>query len=87
MFTSFEPAAPAAAGAGPVLLTVGEQSPRPRHESVRRLAEKFGFAVRELPGAHHAVHLDAPAVFAATISQAAGAGPSDGTGGIGADVR
>jgi pimeloyl-ACP methyl ester carboxylesterase len=66
MFSAFEPAAPAA-GTGHVVLTVGERSPRARHESVRRLARRFGFPVRELPGAHHAVHLDAPAVFAAEV--------------------
>jgi pimeloyl-ACP methyl ester carboxylesterase len=74
MFTSFEPAAPAAPVAaahcaGQVVLTVGERSPRARHESVRRLAKKFGFPVRELPGAGHAVHLDHPEVFAAAIKQ------------------
>jgi len=68
MFSAFEPAAPvASAGAGPVVVTVGERSPLARHESVRRLAEKFGFAVRELPGARHAVHLDHPQAFAAAI--------------------
>jgi len=70
MFTSFEPAA-SAPGVGPVVLTVGERSPRARQESVRRLAGKFGFAVRELPGAHHALHLDHPAVFAAEITRLA----------------
>jgi pimeloyl-ACP methyl ester carboxylesterase len=69
MFASFEPAAPALGTVVPVVLTVGEQSPLARHESVRRLAEKFGLPVRELPGAHHAVHLDAPAVFAAEIAR------------------
>lgn len=73
MFSAFEPAAPAA-GVGPVVLTVGERSPRPRQESVRRLAEKFGFPVRELPGAHHAVHLDAPAAFADAIKRVASDG-------------
>jgi pimeloyl-ACP methyl ester carboxylesterase len=71
MFSAFEPAAPIPGKAGPVVLTVGERSPRARHESVLRLAEKFGFAVRELPGARHAVHLDAPALFAAEISRRA----------------
>jgi pimeloyl-ACP methyl ester carboxylesterase len=67
MFSAFEPSAPSVGGIGPVVLTVGERSPLARHESVRRLADKFGFTVRELPGAHHAVHLDTPAVFAAEI--------------------
>ncbi len=62
MFSAFEPAAPAAVGGGPVVVTVGERSPR-------ALAGTFGFPVRELPGAHHAVHLDAPAAFADAIRQ------------------
>jgi pimeloyl-ACP methyl ester carboxylesterase len=78
MFAAFEPAAPAE-GVAPVVITVGERSPRARHESVRRLAERFGFEVRELPGARHAVHLDSPAAFAAVIRHAAGAVPSSGT--------
>jgi pimeloyl-ACP methyl ester carboxylesterase len=71
MFSAFEPSAPAS-GVGPVVLTVGERSPRARHESVRRLAGKFGLEVWELPGARHAVHLEAPGVFAAAISRLAG---------------
>jgi pimeloyl-ACP methyl ester carboxylesterase len=84
MFAAFEPAAPAvlaaatAGGVAPVVITVGERSPRARHESVRRLAERFGFEVRELPGARHAVHLDAPAAFATAIRRAAGTVASSG---------
>jgi pimeloyl-ACP methyl ester carboxylesterase len=70
MFTAFQPAAPAR-GVGPVVLTVGERSPAPRHDSVRRLAEKFGFDVWELPGAQHAVHLASPEAFAAAIRRIA----------------
>jgi pimeloyl-ACP methyl ester carboxylesterase len=70
MFTAFEPATPVPP-AGRVILTVGERSPEPRHESVRRLAEKFGFDTWVLPGAGHAVHLTEPAVFAAAIRRAA----------------
>jgi pimeloyl-ACP methyl ester carboxylesterase len=70
MFTAFE-SAPPAPGAGPVVLTVGERSPASRHESVRRLAEKFGFDVWELPGARHAVHLAIPEAFAAAIRRIA----------------
>jgi pimeloyl-ACP methyl ester carboxylesterase len=75
MFTAFEPAAPAL-GAGPVVLTVGERSPAPRHASVWRLSEKFGFDVWELPGAQHAAHLGSPGAFAAAIRRiAADRGP------------
>jgi pimeloyl-ACP methyl ester carboxylesterase len=72
MFTSFEPAAPAR-GTGPVIITVGERSPAVRHESVARLADKFGFAVEVIPEAGHAVHLTHPAGFAAVVSRAAAA--------------
>jgi pimeloyl-ACP methyl ester carboxylesterase len=71
MFSAFEPSAPAP-GSGPVVLTVGGRSPRARHESVRRLADTFGLAVWELPGAGHAVQLEAPGVFAAAITRLAG---------------
>ena len=70
MFTSFEPAAPAET-VGRVLITVGERSPAARHESVARLAGKFGFAVEVIPGAGHAVHLTHPAAFAEIITRTA----------------
>jgi pimeloyl-ACP methyl ester carboxylesterase len=70
MFGAFEPAAPGP-GAGPVVLTVGEQSPPIRHESVRRLGERFGLPAWPLPGAQHAVHLEQPATFAAAIGRLA----------------
>jgi pimeloyl-ACP methyl ester carboxylesterase len=81
MFTSFEPAA-ASGGTGTVLITVGERSPEVRHESVARLADKFGFPVEVVPEAGHAVHLTHPAAFAALVSRVAaalGAGPASGT--------
>jgi pimeloyl-ACP methyl ester carboxylesterase len=70
MFSAFEPSAPLP-GAGPVVITVGERSPRARHESVRRLADKFGLEGWELPGAGHTVHLEAPGVFALAIRRLA----------------
>jgi pimeloyl-ACP methyl ester carboxylesterase len=69
MFTSFEPAA-AAAGVGPVVITVGERSPAARHESAARLAGRFGFSVEVIAGAGHAVHLTHPAAFAAVVVSA-----------------
>ena len=71
MFRAFEPAAPAQ-GTGPLVITVGECSPPPRHHSVRRLSAAFGLPVWQLPGARHAVHLDQPAVFAAAVHRLAG---------------
>jgi pimeloyl-ACP methyl ester carboxylesterase len=72
MFTSFEPLAPAT-GVTPVIITVGQCSPEARHESVARLAAKFGYRVEVIPGAGHAVHLTHPAAFAAVIARTAGA--------------
>lgn len=71
MFTGFEPAAPAGE-AGRVIITVGERSPAIRHESVARLADKFGLPVEVIPDAGHAVHLTHPAAFAAVIGRVAG---------------
>ena len=70
MFTSFEPVAPAQE-VGPVIITVGERSPAIRHESVARLADKFGLSVEVIADAGHAVHLTHPAAFAAVIGRAA----------------
>jgi pimeloyl-ACP methyl ester carboxylesterase len=70
MFRAFEAAAPAA-GAGPVVVTVGQCSPPVRHESVRRLGARFGLATEVLPGAGHAAHLEQPAVFAAAVQRLA----------------
>ena len=73
MFTEFEPAAGApGALAGQVIVTVGECSPEIRHESVSRLAAKFGYPVWVIPGAGHAVHLTHPDAFAAAIRRACG---------------
>jgi pimeloyl-ACP methyl ester carboxylesterase len=74
MFAAFEPAAPSPA-AGPVVITVGECSPPVRHESVRRLADRFGLPVWTIRGARHAVHLEHPAEFAAAIRQLASSYP------------
>jgi pimeloyl-ACP methyl ester carboxylesterase len=75
MFRAFEPAAPGPAP-GPVVITVGGASPPVRHESVRRLGERFGLPVQALPGARHAVHLEHPGLFAAAIRRLA----DDGAG-------
>lgn len=78
MFGAFEPAAPAP-GSGRVVITVGGASPPVRHESVGRLGARFGLAVRPVPGARHAVHLEHPALFAAAIRRVAGEGAPGGS--------
>lgn len=68
MFAAFEPAAPAPAmSAGQVIITVGEWSPPIRHDSVRRLAGRFGYPAWVIPGAGHAVHLTHPEELTALI--------------------
>jgi pimeloyl-ACP methyl ester carboxylesterase len=66
MFGAFEPTT-VGPGVGPVLLTVGEHSPASRHQSVRALSAHLDVPYQVIPGAHHAVHLDAPAAFAAVV--------------------
>jgi pimeloyl-ACP methyl ester carboxylesterase len=63
MFLRFEPG-PVAPGSGPVVITVGENSPDVRHEAGAALSEKLGLPLRVLPGCGHAAHLDAPDAFA-----------------------
>ena len=70
MFGAFEPCRPAA-GAGPVLITVGAQSPPVRHQAARALYDAFGYESHVIPGAAHAVHLEAPEALAA-LALAAG---------------
>jgi pimeloyl-ACP methyl ester carboxylesterase len=67
MFGAFEPAT-VGLGVGPVLLTVGEHSTAIRHQSVRALSAHLGVPYQVIPGARHAVHLDAPAGFAAVVA-------------------
>jgi pimeloyl-ACP methyl ester carboxylesterase len=68
MFRAFEPA-PARAGQGPVLVTVGAASPPRRHEAAAALHTRLGYEVMPLEGASHFVAWDAPAVFAAAIAR------------------
>jgi pimeloyl-ACP methyl ester carboxylesterase len=79
MFAAFEPVAPDPA-AGPVVVTVGECSPPVRHESVRRLAERFALPQWTIPGARHAAHLDHPEALAAAIRRLATSGPAGPAG-------
>ncbi|MDX6213100.1 MAG: hypothetical protein QOF82_2187 [Frankiales bacterium] len=74
MFRGYEPAAPAD-GAGPVLLTVGGDSPPVRHQVATALTTALGVPSRTIPGVGHAVHLEAPGMFAALLLAAATATP------------
>jgi pimeloyl-ACP methyl ester carboxylesterase len=67
MFSGFEPTT-VGTDVGPILLTVGEHSPVARHRSVRALSTYLGVPFAVVPGGHHAVHLDAPAAFAAVVA-------------------
>jgi pimeloyl-ACP methyl ester carboxylesterase len=66
MFRAFEPSPPAARG-GTVFITVGAQSPPIRHRAARALQDAFGYEFHVVPGAGHAVHLEAPEALAALV--------------------
>lgn len=71
MFARFEPVPPAPDARPPeFIITVGECSPPVRHDSVSRLAERFGYTVWVIPGAGHAVHLTHPEALSAAIRRA-----------------
>jgi pimeloyl-ACP methyl ester carboxylesterase len=70
MFRGFEPRSPAP-GAGPVLTTVGANSPAIRHAAAAALTERLGYPSSVLAGCAHAVHIDQPRVLAALIAQVA----------------
>lgn len=66
MFSHFDPRPPHPQS-GPVLLTVGECSPSPRHAVDSAYRRRFGTNSSILPMSSHAVHLDNPHVFAHAI--------------------
>lgn len=66
MFRRFQPA-PVAPGQGPVVTTVGEESPRRRHDAAAALSDRLGLEVRVLPGCRHFVQHDHPAALAAVV--------------------
>jgi pimeloyl-ACP methyl ester carboxylesterase len=70
MFRGYEPAAPAN-DAGPVLLTVGGDSPALRQQVQTTLTAKLGVQGRTIPGVGHAVHLEAPERFALLLRESA----------------
>jgi pimeloyl-ACP methyl ester carboxylesterase len=65
MFRAFEPS-PVTTGRT-VVVSVGANSPPPRHEAAHAMRRALGVEVTVLPGAGHAVHLAAPERFAALI--------------------
>lgn len=67
MFRAFEPASPTSP-LDNVTLTVGELSPRIRHESVKAIAEVTGANVLVVPGAGHGVQLTAVQTFAKVLA-------------------
>jgi len=69
MFLEFEPL-PLAERTGPVVVTVGENSPPVRHRAARLLRDCLGLTVVVIPGCGHAAHLEAPAEFARLVAGA-----------------
>lgn len=66
MFRRYEPA-PIAAGQGPVIATVGGDSPPVRRRAAAALQAKFGIPSRELPESGHFVVHDNPQALAAVV--------------------
>jgi pimeloyl-ACP methyl ester carboxylesterase len=66
MFRAFEPEA-ARPGQGPVLVTVGGDSPAPRHTAAAALASQLGYETAVLPGCRHFLPLENPAELAGLI--------------------
>ncbi|MGK2855441.1 MAG: alpha/beta fold hydrolase [Microbacteriaceae bacterium] len=69
MFRAFEPAA-AREGQGPVLITVGADSPPARHAAARALHDTLGYRTQNLPGCRHFVQWDNPEVLADLVMRA-----------------
>jgi pimeloyl-ACP methyl ester carboxylesterase len=74
MFLGFEPAVPRPTR-GPVIVTVGADSPPVRHQAAAALHRALGLPVRVLPGCGHAAHLEAPELFADLLLEVAAATP------------
>ncbi len=68
MFRAFEPTA-AAPGQGPVLVTVGDESPPPRHAAATALHERLGYPVRVIQGTSHFVPAEQPGALARLIRE------------------
>ncbi|WP_280398804.1 alpha/beta fold hydrolase [Nocardia carnea] len=72
MFRRFEPE-PLGTRAGRTTLSVGQNSPAPRHDSVAALARVLGTTRYEFPGVGHAPHLENAPALAETINRLSGA--------------
>lgn len=70
MFAGFEPRPPYPQ-AGPVRLTVGDESPPVRHEVAEAFEQRFGLPTAVLPQTGHAVHLERPELLVNLILEAA----------------
>jgi len=70
MFQRFEPRAPAP-GSGPVLITVGDNSPAIRHQAAKVLQDKLGFRTRAVANCRHAIHLEQPRLLADLVAEIA----------------
>lgn len=57
------------AAESPVLLTVGERSPKARHDAARRVADVLGWQVRIIPGCSHLAQVEAPDELAAVVAE------------------
>ncbi|GAA2729339.1 alpha/beta fold hydrolase [Cellulomonas aerilata] len=66
MFRAFEPSAPRR-GQGPVLVTVGAQSPPARFQAAGALEEAFGLTHRVVEGCAHFVPIEAPLTLARLV--------------------
>ena len=72
MFRAFEPES-ARHGQGPVLVTVGGDSPAPRHAAAAALRERLGYETAVLDGCRHFLPREHPAVLAGLIRARLGA--------------
>jgi len=66
MFRAFEPQ-PARRGQGPVLVTVGGDSPPPRHAAAAALRTRLGYETAVLEGCRHFLQQDDPAALVALV--------------------
>lgn len=66
VFRAMEPAAPAE-GQGPVVVSVGGNSPPVRHAAAAALGRHLGIGTTVLPGCRHFAQWDSPAVLAGAV--------------------
>lgn len=68
MFRAFEPE-PSRPGQGPVLVTVGGESPAPRHEAATALRDRLGYETAVLAGCRHFVQHERPELLVGLIRE------------------